>query len=142
MVISDMRRVSVLHLSFPPHLLQHPLQEPSATAPQLESLRLRTPGYTCNRDILNFDFSGDSFNMTDFIHTPSLRLLELTTGSSRPVTVILSRLRSLWLTNVDFCASGCTSESFLACLQSRAEVDSAIQDLHIVAGTFMNGRWK
>jgi len=78
-VISDMRRVSVLHLSFPPHHLQHLLQELSATAPQLESLRLRTPSYsTHRRDILNFDFSGDSFNMPDFIHTPSLRLLELT----------------------------------------------------------------
>ena len=54
-----------------------------------------------------------------------------TTGSSRPVTVILPRLRSLWLTNVNFRAPGCTSESFLACLQSRAQVDSAIQGLHI-----------
>ena len=41
-VISDMRRVSVLHLSFPPHHLQHLFQELSVTAPQLESLRLRT----------------------------------------------------------------------------------------------------
>ena len=54
-----------------------------------------------------------------------------TTGSSRPVTVILPRLRTLWLTNVNFRAPGCTSESFLACLQSRAQVDSAIQGLHI-----------
>ena len=82
MVISDMRRVSVLHLSFPPYHLQHILQELSATAaaaPQLESFRLSTPS-CCTRGcgILNFDFSGDSFKMPDFIHTPSLRLLELT----------------------------------------------------------------
>ena len=79
MVISDMQRVSVLHLSFPPYHLQHILQELSATAPQLESFRLRTPSYyTRGRGILNFDFSGDSFKMPDFIYTPSLRLLELT----------------------------------------------------------------
>ena len=82
-VISDMRRVSVLHLSFPPHHLHHLLRELSATAPQLESLRLRTPSYSAHPHdiqyhILNFDFRGDSFNMPDFIHTPSLRLLELT----------------------------------------------------------------
>jgi len=54
-----------------------------------------------------------------------------TMGSSRPVTVMLPRLRSLWLTDINFRASGCTSESFLACLQSRAQLGSAIQDLHI-----------
>jgi hypothetical protein len=69
MLISDMRRVSVLHLSFPDHL-QHLLQEFSATASQLESLRLRTPSYC--------DFKGYLFDMPHFIHTPSLRLLELT----------------------------------------------------------------
>lgn len=80
MVISDMRLVSVLHLSFPPPHLQHLLEALSATAPQLESLRLRTPRYTYKRDIMNFDFGDDYdlFNMPGFVHAPSLRLLELT----------------------------------------------------------------
>ena len=70
-------------------------------------------------------------------HAFPLEFIDLLAGGveqimgSRPVTVILPRLCSLWLTNVDFRASGCTPESFLACLRSRAQVHSAIQDLHI-----------
>jgi hypothetical protein len=70
-------------------------------------------------------------------HAFPLKLINLlaggvkqTMGSSGP-TIILPQLRSLWLTDLDFGASGCTPQSFLACLQSRAQVDSAIQELHI-----------
>ena len=76
-VISNMQRVSVLHLCFPPYHLQHLLQELPATAPQLKSLRLRTPNFSTHiRD--KFEFRGHSFNMPYFIHAPSLCLLELT----------------------------------------------------------------
>jgi hypothetical protein len=79
-------------------------------------------------------------------HTFPLKLINLlaggvkqSMGSSRP-TVILPQLRSLWLTDLDFGASGCTPQSFLACLQSRAQVHSAIQELHLQDCLYLYGQ--
>lgn len=54
--------------------------------------------------------------------------VEHTMESSSPA-VVLPQLRTLWLTEVNFCF--CTPQFFLACLQYRAQVDSAIQDLNL-----------
>jgi hypothetical protein len=80
MAISDMRRISVLHLCFPADDLQPLLQELSDAAPMLESLRLTTTNKSMYRNPDPNSQLSQPIEVPDTLfsgHAPSLRLLEL-----------------------------------------------------------------